>query len=301
MGKKKIAVGAWAYIWGGYQEAPIPLTAVVKKLHELKFDGIELAAFPPHLDPKEYNTQAKRKEIKKLLDDHGLAVTGLAADFGHVPPALAKPTDYIETVRVALDICHDLDIPKLRVDTISPPTEIPGGMDYETCFWRVAQVFHRAASVCANEGIKLVWEFEPGFLFNKPSEVVRMVYAVDHPNFSVLFDSCHAYMCAVIGARQMGEKETLPGGVVQFAHMLTGKIGHVHFIDSDGTLHDNATSTHAPFGKGVLNFDEIVKALLEAGYTDDWWPMDLCFWPQALEATAPAKQFMDALAAKYSN
>ncbi len=300
MGKKKISIGAWAYIWGGYQEAPIPLPTVLKTLKELKFDGVELAAFPPHLDPAEYNTRAKRLEIKKMLDDHGLAVSGLAANFGAVPPALVSPTQYIEVVMTNLDICHDLNIPKLRVDTISPPTEIPGGMDYETCFWRVAQVFHRAAEVCAREGVKLVWEFEPGFLFNKPSEVVRMVYAVDHPNFSVLFDSCHAYMCAVVGARQMGEKETLPGGVVQFAHMLTGKIGHVHFIDSDGTLHDDETSTHAPFGQGVLNFDEIVKALLEAGYTDEWWPIDLCFWPKALDVTADAKAFMDNLAAKYA-
>ncbi|MGQ9854201.1 MAG: sugar phosphate isomerase/epimerase family protein [Candidatus Oleimicrobiaceae bacterium] len=289
MGKKKISIGAWAYIWGGYQEAPIPLPTVLKKLQELKFDGVELAAFPPHLDPAEYNTRAKRLEIKKMLDDHGLAVSGLAANFGAVPPALVSPTQYIEVVMTNLDICHDLNIPKLRVDTISPPTEIPGGMDYETCFWRVAQVFHRAAEVCAREGVKLVWEFEPGFLFNKPSEVVRMVYAVDHSNFSVLFDSCHAYMCAVVGARQLGEKETLPGGVVQFAHMLTGKIGHVHFIDSDGTLHDDETSTHAPFGQGVLNFDEIAKALLEAGYADEWWPIDLCFWPKALEATSGAK------------
>jgi sugar phosphate isomerase/epimerase len=299
MGRKKIAVGAWAYIWGGYEDKPIPLTTVAKKLQDMKFDGIELAAFPPHLDPADFNTQAKRKQVKQLLDDHGLAVTGLAANFNAVPPATAKPTDYIAVVKTNLDICHDLDIPTLRADTISPPTEIPGGMDYETCFWRVAQVFNRAAGVCGNEGIKFVWEFEPGFLFNKPSEVVRMVYAVDHPNFTVLFDSCHAYMCAVVASRQMGEKETLPGGVVQFAHMLTGKIGHVHFIDSDGTLHDGHTSTHAPFGTGVLNFDEIVKALFDAGYTDDWWPIDLCFWANALEATAPAKKFMDNLAAKY--
>ncbi len=49
----------------------------------------------------------------------------------------------------------------------------------------------------------------------------------------------------------------------------------------------------------MLNFEEIVKALDEAGYDDVWWPMDLCFWPKALEATAPAKKFMDELAAKY--
>lgn len=296
---KKISIGAWAYIWGGYEEDPVPLPTVLDRLEELNFDGVELAAFSPHLDPADYDTQAKRQEIKAMLDDRGLEVSGLAANFGAVPPAVAKPTDYIEAVKTNLDICHDLEIPKLRVDTVSPPTEVPGGMDYETCFWRVAQVWNRAADVCANEGVELIWEFEPGFLFNKPSEVVRMVYGVGHPNFTVLFDSCHAHMCAVIGARQMGEKETLPGGVTQFAHMLTGKIGHVHFIDSDETLHDGDTSTHAPFGQGVLDFDEIVKALEEAGYTDEWWPIDLCFWPNALDVTESAKAFMDDLAAKH--
>lgn len=299
MGKKKISVGAWAYIWGGYEDEPIPLPEVVDKLQEMGFDGVEMAAFAPHLDPKEYDTPAKRREIKKLLDDHGLEVSALTVDWDVLPPATSKPTDYIEMVKASLDICHDLDIPKLRTETVHPPTEIPGGMDYETCFWRVAQLWNRTARVCANEGIQLVWEFEPKFLFNKPSEVVRMVYAVDHPNFTTLFDSCHAHMCAVVGSRQMGEKETLPGGVVQFAHMLTGKIGHVHFIDSDETLHDESTSTHAPFGQGVLDFDAIVKAIYDAGYDDDWWPMDLCYWPNALEATKPAKAFMDDLAAKH--
>ena len=299
MGKKKVSVGAWAYIWGGYEDEPIPLAVVARRLQELGFDGVELVAAAPHLALDEYSTQAKRKEIKTLLDAHGLEVPALSAGPGAPVPALTKPTDYIEAVKLYLDVCHDLDIPKLRVDTLSPPTGIPGGMDYDTCFWRVTQVWNRAARVCAVEGISLVWEFEPGFLFNKPSEVVRMIHAVDHPNFSVLFDSCHAHMCAVVGARQLGERETLPGGVVQFAHMLTGKIGHVHFIDSDGTLHNDDTSTHAPFGQGVLDFDEIVKALAQAGYDDDWWSMDLCFWPNALEATAPAKQFMDDLVSKY--
>jgi sugar phosphate isomerase/epimerase len=244
-------------------------------------------------DPK------KRKAVRKLLDDHGLGVSGIAADFGKVPPMLANPADYIDVVMQHVDICHDLGTNKMRTDIIVPPTSIPGGMDYETCFWRTAETFRRAAETAGRYGVKFVWEFEPGFLFNKPSEIARMAYAVDHPNFGVLFDSCHAHMCAVVGSRQMGEKENLPGGVVQFAHMLTGKINHVHFIDSDETLHDGETSTHAPFGQGVLDFPSIVKALYDAGYTDEWWPMDLCYWPGAMEATGPAKEYMDGLVAKY--
>ena len=299
MGKKKISVGTWAYIWGGYADKPIGLETVVKGLQDLKFDGVEFGVFAPHLSLEDAKDRKKRLAVKKLLDDHGLGVSGIAADFGAVPPMLCNPADYLDVVMLHAEICHDLGTNKMRTDTIVGPTEIPGGMDYETCFWRTAQVFRRAAEVAGAQGVKFVWEFEPGFLYNKPSEIARMAYAVDHPNFGVLFDSCHAHMCAVVGARQTGEKETLPGGVVQFAHMLTGKINHVHFIDSDNTLHDNHTSTHAPFGQGVLNFDEIVRALFDAGYHDEWWPMDLCFWPQALEATAPAKKFMDELVAKY--
>ena len=294
MGKKKISVGTWAYIWGGYSDKPIPFPTVVKRLKELKFDGIEFGAFPPHLEP---NTREKRKELKKLLDDAGLGISGVAAPFPS--PATTAKQKYLEAVRGNLEICADMGIPKLRTETVDPPTAIPGGLSYETCLATVAEVWNASAELCEKSGVKFVWEFEPGFLFNKPSEVVRLTYKVDHRNFSVMFDTCHAYMCGVVGARQLGQKETLPGGVVQFAHMLTGKIGAVHFIDSDGTLHDNHTSTHAPFGKGHIDFDAVTKAILAAGYADEWWPIDLCFWENALEATAQTKAFMDKLVKKY--
>lgn len=291
---KKSSIGGWAFIWGGYSEAPIPLEEVLKKISGLGFDGFELGAFPPHL---ESNTKENRMKIKELLKKYNLGVSGVAAPFPS--PATSSREDYIKAVKNNLELCVDLNIPKLRVDTVDPPTGIPGGMDYETCFSKVASVWDKAADICAKDGVKLVWEFEPGFLFNKPSEVVRMVYKIDNPNFSIMFDSCHAYMCAVMASRQMGKKETLPKGVVQFAYMLTGKIGAIHLIDSDGTLHDNDTSTHVPLGKGKINFDEVIPAILDAGYKDDWWPIDLCFWPKALDATADCKKFLDKIIAKY--
>ncbi|GAJ17113.1 unnamed protein product, partial [marine sediment metagenome] len=90
-------------------------------------------------------------------------------------PATSKKDDYIDAVKSNLEICNDLDIPKLRVDTADPPTGIPGGMDYETCFSKIAEVWNSAADICMKDDVKLIWEFEPGFLFNKPGEVVRMV------------------------------------------------------------------------------------------------------------------------------
>lgn len=291
---KKTSIGTWAYIWGGYKEDPIPFKTVLQTLSQLNFDGIEFGAFPPHL---ESNTIENYKEIRKMLDDNDLAVSGIAAPFPS--PATSSKEEYLDAIKSNLEICNELDAPKLRVDTVDPPTGIPGGMDYDTCFNKIVGVWNSAAEICLKDNIKLIWEFEPGFLFNKPSEVVRMVQKVDHKNFSILFDACHAHMSSVVGSRQLGEKETLPGGVVQFAQMLTGKIGHIHLIDSDETLHDNETSTHAPLGTGVLDFDTIIPAIIEAGYDDQWWPIDLCFWANALDVTADNKKYLDMLIEKF--
>ena len=59
-------------------------------------------------------------------------------------------------------------------------------------------------------------------------------------------------------------KETLgDNGVIDLARQLKGQIGHFHLIDSDNTLHGDETSTHAPFGDGVLDFDAIIPVIMD--------------------------------------
>lgn len=127
MQRKMISIGTWAFIRGTRANDPIPLATAVKHLHALKFDGLELAGLAPHMHPRSFPARAQRMELKKLLDDHGLTVSGLAADFTEVPPALVKPTEYIEVVQANLDICHDPHIPHLRVDIVSPRCSFPRG------------------------------------------------------------------------------------------------------------------------------------------------------------------------------
>jgi sugar phosphate isomerase/epimerase len=111
-------------------------------------------------------------------------------------------------------------------------------------------------------------------------------------------------MVSVVGARQSGEKETLPGGQLELIKMLSGRIKHIHLIDSDNTCHKDAegneeTSSHPPFGEGVLDFDEIVPVLAKEKLPHNWWTVDLCFWPDAWDATARCKKEIDELNKKY--
>ena len=53
------------------------------------------------------------------------------------------------------------------------------------------------------------------------------------------------------------------------------------------------------FGEGNLDFDELMPAIVAAGCPDDWWTIDLCFWPDAWSATETCKKFVDGLANRY--
>lgn len=303
MAPAKIAIGTWAYLFGPYAANPVPFDEVLDKLQELGFDGVEIAGFTPHAAPEDYPSAADRQALKRKLAAHNLEPVGYAADLYDTPPASSEGAvrqAYEDKFKRNVEFCHEVEIPAIRVDTVSPPP-LPEGVTYDDAWERIVTLWRRCAEFAQGAGVKMVWEFEPGFMFNKPSEVVRMVEDVGHPNFKVLFDTCHAHMCSVVGARQSEPKELLRGGAVEFARLLTGKIGHVHLIDSDNTLHNGDTSTHAPFGTGVLNFDEIVPAILQAGYDSPWWSIDLCFWPEAWQVTADAKKFVDKLMEKYGD
>lgn len=296
---KRISIGTWAYTIGPYAAHPVPFEEVVQKLAALGFNGLELGSFPPHPTPDAFPTTAERQELRQRVADAGLAFSGLAADLWSLQLLNTDDnTTYLDHFRKNAQFAADLGIDSIRIDTVQPPTifeEVPEAVARE----RMVNTWRTATQNAADLGLRVVWEFEPGFAFNKPSDILGITEEIGHPSFGVLFDTCHAYMCAAVGARQPGERETLHGGVLELAQKLRGKIGHIHLIDSDGTLHDNETSTHVPFGDGVLDFDALLPELNQSGCPSDWWTIDLCFWPDAWAVTERCKSAVDRLNQKY--
>lgn len=308
--KKKLSIGSWAYLFN--QEKPTnDFHQVVHMLHDLGYEGVELGAFGVHPTPVSHPTKADRQRLKKLVADHGLEFSGIAVDlwsFKRPGPSIMdeNATPYLSAFLGFTTFASDLGIKTIRVDSVEPPNffETSGkdlgtqaGMD------RLIQVWDKCSKMAADYGMNVCWEFEPGFVFNKPSEIYKIVDGVrakGNNNFGVLYDTCHAYMCAVIGANQAGAKETLPGGEIELLQKLKGKITHIHLIDSDGSLNEHNTSTHNPFGTGKLNFDKLVPELMTCGVPHDWWAVDLCFWPNAWDVTADSKRFLDKLRQKYA-
>ena len=293
----KVSLGSWAFSFGPFADNPIPFEKTVKRLSDAGYDGIEICGFPPHVTLDQYPTKESRQKLVRFLQDNRLGVSGYAADFTSVNPVVAgNKQKYLDLFRRNVEMCADIGSPNIRVDSIAAPGSIED-RDYQGALGRLADVWRDAAGIAQQGGIRMVWEFEPGFAFNKPSEVIAMHQAIGHPNFWVMFDTSHAYMCAVVGARQHGAKETLPGGVSEFLDKLRGRIGSIHLIDSDGTLHGDETSTHRPFGEGFINFDTIAPKLLDVPKIE-WWCIDMCFWAGSWELVEPSLKFVRNLLSK---
>ncbi len=302
----RTSCGTWPFVFP--PNKPRDFAEVVKRLHELGFDSIELGAFPPH--PHTGMLVGEWPGIRRAWEDLGMTCSGLAVGFGQAKLITDESTAaYMQAFGINLEFCQAVGAPVMRLDTTEPPSvlgSIPGEPDAaktvepKRAIERVAEVWTRCAKMAADAGIRLAWEPEPGFAINKPSQITEVCVGVTHPAFGVMLDTCHAHCMAAEGARQPGERETLIGGAVALIEALSGKINHVHLIDSKGKLHGNETSEHPPFGMGVLDFGVIMPALVKACCPEvNTWTIDLCFWPTAWEVLEGCKTYLNGLVARY--
>lgn len=293
----KISLGTWAFSFGPYADQPVPWEKTLVRAAECGYDGVEICGFPPHITLDAYPTAASRRAVRRRLEDLGLGVSGYSPDLTAVNPAAEGNRErYLDLFRRNVELCADLGSPLIRVDSGGAPGSLSEA-EYAQAFDRLAALWREAAELAEAFAVTVAWEFEPGFLFNKPSEVVRLHEAVGHRNFRVLFDTSHAYMCSVVGARQQGRRETLKGGILEFLKMLEGRVGHVHIIDSDGTLYADETSTHRPFGEGRIDFKTLAPALVALPGVE-WWCVDHCFWAGCWDLVGESLSFVRALIAE---
>ena len=276
---KKIALGSWAFAFGPYASDPVPFETTAERMAAAGYDAIEICGIQEHVTLENYPTKESRAELSKKLDDLGLERAGYGGDHTAFDPTEAdKKEGYLELFARTLELCTDIGVRDIRVDTVARPRKYKDDAKHQEAKSRLAEVFREAAEKAQQAGLRMHWEFEPGFIFNKPSEIVELHTLVDHPNFHVMYDTSHAYMCSVVGARQHGKRETLGGGIEELLANLKGQVGAIHLIDSDGSLHNDETSTHNPFGTGNIDFRSIAPKLLEVPNVD-YWTIDMCFWP----------------------
>lgn len=289
----KVSFGSWAFTFGPYATHPVPFAEVARQLADAGYDGIEPSGFPPHITLDRYATSESRRDLRQMLTDLGLGVSGYSADFTLINPSLGgNKVRYLDLFARNAELASDIGSLSIRVDTGTAPG-ILQVEEANDAMKRIAEAWSAASEIAAQVGLRVVWEFEPAFEFHKPSEVLKLHDLVDHPNFSILFDTAHAHMCGFVGARQKGSPERLARGVAEFLDLCEGRIGHLHLVDSDETLLGEETSTHKPFGEGRIPFFKLADRLRGLGL--EWWCIDLCFSEKCGDAMKPGLEFVRSL------
>jgi sugar phosphate isomerase/epimerase len=274
----KLSFGSWAFAFGPFEAAPWSFEQVCRYAAEAGYDGIEINGFRPHPHHADFDDDSATARLRSLIAGYGLEPAAYAPDLTSVPPRDVPRAAYLAEIDAALRFCERMGIRILRVDTVSPPLALDPRV-YEARFATLVETWRAAAERCHRAGVTLVWEFEPGFWLNRPSEVVRVAEEIGTNGFKLLFDTSHAHMGAVAGARQTPGPETLEGGAAEYARLLAPHVGHLHLIDSNGSLHDDETSEHVPFGEGDVDFRSVLSALGPALDGLEWWGIDFCFCP----------------------
>src|SRR6516162_1231302 len=173
---KKLSIGSWAFLFN--QEQPTTdFHILVHKLAHLGYQGIELGGFSPHPNPDSHDTNEKRQKLRKMVGDHRLEFSALAADlWSQKLWSVADQGPFLVAFEKSLIFAEDLGITTIRVDTVEPITRVKeSGIDPKLLFDRCVQAFDASAKLAAKRGITICWEFEPGFPINKPSEIVALI------------------------------------------------------------------------------------------------------------------------------
>jgi sugar phosphate isomerase/epimerase len=276
--KPGISLGSWAFSFGPFEDAPWSFDDFCDYAADAGYDGVEINGFRPHPYDADHDAAGARR-IGKSIRDRGLGISGYAPDFTATPPGQVPVEHYLDRVRSIADFCGEAGIDLVRVDSILPP---PGPEDRAGAYSALIDAWTRSADLLDDRGIRLVWEYEPGFWLNRPSEIVQVLRDIPHQNFRVMFDTSHSHTIARYGRRQGAQPEILGRGATDLAALVAGRVGALHLIDSDGSLHDDETSTHLPFGTGEVDFLDVLAPIRDDVLALPWWTVDYCFWPETV-------------------
>jgi sugar phosphate isomerase/epimerase len=226
----------------------VPIDVAVAHCAGLGFDGLELTVVPRWETDAAKLDGAERKRIRKLYDDHRLALCALS---GNTPVLVKEPAEVAANLarfRSYLDLAAELQHPgeRLTVSTTSGGAE----EDWETVKDVLVERFGTLAVHAERAGVAVAMETHVGQALCLPEQVLWILAQVKSPALTVLFDISH------FNIRRIDVDEV----VAQLApHSL-----HTHVKDERGTAPDHEFLIP---GEGEMDYVRYLKALARTSYS----------------------------------
>lgn len=254
----------------------VDLQEVLEFIRVCGFDGVELVDWPEPYP----QTEEEARVVKRMYDRLGLEIMtlqgrGLDGDCGS--PDAAKRNRYLTHLKHQVDLLHGWGCQFIALWSGGPVG--PGSEEF--CK-RTADTWTKLTEYAWQYGMYVTTEPEPVMATHTFELLHKLVNWIDSPHFYVTFDPSHSTV--------MGN-----GDPMSFLREFRGRIGHVHFTDTDGTCRgEGGTSKHLTLGDGKLDLLALLRELKDQGY-DKWIMLDLWMLPDIYRGAYVGKKRLDAM------
>jgi fructoselysine 3-epimerase len=249
------------------------LEETIKRIAGIGYDGIEIGAAAPHAYPSHLNKD-RRKAIKRILDDNGIAVSSMLPAPGGGPgfnvasPLEEERMEAVAQYKQVIELCSDLGGPTVMYIA---GWQIYGTSRIQAWEWS-RQALTEIAKTAADFGIVLVVEPTPtdSNLVESCDDAIEMMEQVGAKNVGLMFDTQHAYY-----------RNEVP---TDYVYRMGKNLRHIH-LSEFGRL---------PPGAGRGDFVGLVSALREIGY-EGYLTMEIGFNRRDVEPDLVARQAYEYL------
>jgi fructoselysine 3-epimerase len=269
----KLSLNTWMYSSFPVWVPAYTLEETIKRIAGIGYDGIEIGAAAPHAYPAHLNKE-RRKEIKNLLDDSGIAVSSMLPAPGGGPgfnvasPLVEERQEAVDQYKKVIELCSDLGGPTVMYIA---GWQIYGTPRIQAWNWS-REALSEIAKTAADSGVMLVVEPTPtdSNLVESCDDAIEMMEQVGANNVGLMFDTQHAYY-----------RNEVP---TDYVYRMGKDLRHIH-LSEFGRL---------PPGAGRGDFVGLVTALREIDYKG-YLTMEIGFNRRDVEPDLVARQAYDYL------
>ncbi len=225
----------------------VPIDVAVAHCAAAGFDGLELTVIPGWVTDAAGLDVGERRRIRRLYDDHRLALCGLSGNTPLLAIDPAEHTGNMARLRGYLDLAAELQRPGERLTV----TTTSGGVrdEWDAVKATLADRFGELAVQAARAGVIVAIEPHVGAALSRPEQALWLLRQVDSPAFGLHFDISH------FNVQGMEMEETIA--------QLAPHSVHTHVKDERGLA---PTHEFLIPGEGAMDYPRYLRAMARAGY-----------------------------------
>lgn len=236
----KLGYSAWAM-------PDMPVAEQIELVRSLGYVGIELVSGPRSSLDALAVSAAERREIRRLLDEAGLALPSIAGHGNLLEADPEKRAAHVTQVQANIDLAADLTgaegTPCMVCMGYGKPDQ------YEAVCEQIAQNFVELAAYGEKRGVVVALEPHVGQAFDLPEKVQWLMERVGSPWFRLNFDNSHF--------------EVMGRDIEEYVPLLAPYSVHTHVKDQRGISPDYQFLVP---GEGTFDYPRYIAAMDKAGY-----------------------------------